>query len=128
MHIDYVGIRVTELERSHKFYTEALGVVEVRRGTTSEGGIWVLLEDPTSHQRLELNWYPKGSQYATPYSVGEGLDHIGVRVHDMAAAERNLLAAGATLAERYEEGGKLQVSYLRDPDGNWIELLDATPE
>jgi lactoylglutathione lyase len=128
VYVDYAGLRVTDLDRSLRFYTGALGLVELRRGTTEQGGIWVLLEDSVSHQRLELNWYPKGSPYATPYVAGEGFDHLGVRVQDIRAAEAKLLAAGATLAERFEDGGKLVMSYLRDPDGNWIELLDSPLE
>lgn len=56
MYLDYTGIRVTDLERAHRFFTRARGLREVRRGTTPHGGIWVLLRDPGSRQHLELNW------------------------------------------------------------------------
>ena len=44
---EYFGIRVTDLERSVKFYTYMLGLKEVRRGdmTKHNRGIWVLLKD-----------------------------------------------------------------------------------
>ena len=43
----YFGIRVTDLERSVKFYTNMLGLKEVRRGDMAKHnrGIWVLLKD-----------------------------------------------------------------------------------
>ncbi len=123
MHLDYAGIRVRDLERSVRFYVEATGLREVRRGTMDHGGIWVLLQDPISHQNLELNWYPPGSKYDAPYSVGEGLDHIGFRMADVEAAIGRLEAAGAKLAERVEENGILETAYLTDPDGLWIELI-----
>lgn len=55
MVLRYFGIRVTELERSVKFYTELLGLRKRRQGKMQHGGKWILLEDPRSHQRLELN-------------------------------------------------------------------------
>ena len=60
----YFGIRVTDLERSLSFYVGVLGRKERRRGTMRHGGVWVLLQDPRTRQRLELNWYPPGSPYA----------------------------------------------------------------
>jgi catechol 2,3-dioxygenase-like lactoylglutathione lyase family enzyme len=38
MVLRYFGIRVTDLERSVKFYTELLGLKEVRHGTMRHGG------------------------------------------------------------------------------------------
>lgn len=47
MKLDYFGIRVTDLERSIKFYTQFLGLKEVARGDFSKygAGIWVKLRD-----------------------------------------------------------------------------------
>lgn len=127
MYLDYAGVRVTDLDRSLRFYREALGLAELRRGTMDHGGIWVLLEDPISRQRLELNWYPAGSRYAVPYVPGEELDHIGVRVADIERAARELETAGARRGEEVREDGQLEVVYLRDPDGIEIELI-RTPQ
>jgi lactoylglutathione lyase len=123
MFLDYAGIRVREIERSVAFYTKGAGLEELRRGTMEHGGIWVLLGDRTSGQRLELNWYPKGSTYATRYSVGEGMDHLGFRVADLGAAVTQLKAAGAKVVEELKEGGRVVLVYLADPDGIWIELI-----
>ncbi len=65
MHLRYFGIRVTDLERSLRFYTELLGLKKAGLGDMSKNGggrgTWVLLIDEKSGQQLELNWYPKGS-------------------------------------------------------------------
>jgi catechol 2,3-dioxygenase-like lactoylglutathione lyase family enzyme len=124
MVLRYFGIRVTDLERSLAFYTSLLGLKERRRGTMHHGGKWLLLEDPRSHQRLELNWYPADSPYATKYVPGEGLDHIGFRVQDPASTFKKLIAAGAepALAPGDRDGVK-RVYYLKDPDGNWLEFF-----
>jgi lactoylglutathione lyase len=123
MFLDYAGIRVTNLTKSLRFFTKALGLTELRRGTMGHGGVWVLLHDRISHQQLELNWYPKGSKFATPFSPGEGLDHLGVRVQDVDAAGRRLKAAGARKIFDYRYRGRTVVGYYEGPDGIWIELI-----
>jgi catechol 2,3-dioxygenase-like lactoylglutathione lyase family enzyme len=123
VYLDYVGIRVTHLPRAVRFFTQGLGLKEVRRGTMEHGGVWVLLHDPTSHQHLELNYYPKGNRYATPFQPGEGLDHLGFRTHDMRAAGRLLRNAGARRVDRLLWRGKPVVEYYEGPDGIWVELI-----
>ena len=113
MHLDYAGIRVTNLPKAVRFFTRGLGLNELRRGRMAHGGVWVLLGDGISGQRLELNWYPKGSRYATPFVPGEGLDHIGVRVNSMAAAGKQLRKAGALKVDEFRWRGELQIEYLR---------------
>jgi len=123
MYVDYVGIRVTNLTKALRFFTQGLGLGEMRRGTMSHGGIWVLLQDPVSHQQIELNWYPTGSKYATPYTPGEGLDHLGLRVSNVAADARRLRAAGAKRLFEEREGGTLEAAFYEGPDGIWVELI-----
>ena len=120
----YFGIRVTDLERSTKFYTELIGLKKRGGGTMYHGGKWVLLEDPRSHQRLELNWYPPDSPYAAEYVLGEGLDHIGFRVKDPKAEFKRLIAAGVKPAlVPSDKNGVKRIYYLKDPDGNWLEFF-----
>jgi|SRR5271157_687343 len=123
MFLDYAGIRVTNLAKALRFYTKGLGLVEKSRGRMGHGGVWVLLEDRGSSQHLELNWYPKGSKYATPFSAGEGLDHLGVRVQNLPAAARRLRKAGAKLVSEIRYRGKVALAYYEGPDGVWVELI-----
>ena len=128
MHLEYFGIRVRDLDRSLKFYTDVLGLKEVKRGTQYEigGGIWVLLRDEESDQRLELNWYPDNSPFAVEYLPGEGLDHIGFLVDDVREKFKELVTKGAvpTEVDPSKTGG--WVAYVKDPDGNWIEIFQRT--
>ena len=124
MVLRYFGIRVTDLEKSVRFYTKAAGLKERRRGTMSHGGVWVLLQDPRSKQRLELNWYPPGSPFATKYEPGDGLDHIGFKSSDPEAMAKKLLAKGAAPAlVPTDKNGVKGIFYVKDPDGNWLEFF-----
>ena len=125
MYLDYAGLRVTNLARSTRFLTKGLGLVELRRGRMAHGGVWVLFEDRASHQQLELNWYPKGSRYATPFVAGEGLDHLGFRTSDLVAAGRQLRAAGARPVDEIRYRGKVALAYYEGPDGLWVELIHS---
>ncbi len=129
MYLKYVGIRVTDLDRSVKFYTELLGLKEDRRGDSRKFGlgIWVVLRDDTTGERIELNWYPPGSKYATPYSPGEGLDHIGFVVEDVRAKYKELLDKGAEPTGVTPDDTEDWTAYVKDPDGNWIEIYQLTP-
>jgi len=124
--LKYAGLRVTDLERSLKFYVGQLGLEVERQG--SQKGDWVLLRDPRSGQRLELNWYPPGSEFATPYAPGEGLDHLGFEVSDARESYMQLTAAGAPSAlAPFSDGPGEWVAYVTDPDGNWVELFSHPP-
>ncbi len=127
MGVVYAGIRVTDLERSLRFYREGLGLAEEGRGTMSHGGTFVGLVDPETKFRLELNYYPPGSPYARPYSVGEGLDHLGVVVPDARAAIERLRRMGArVVVEAWRENDRYWIGFVEDPDGIWIEVQDPS--
>ena len=136
MYLSYFGIRVQDPKRSEAFYRELFGLEAV---DTMDWSVWrpsepacVLLRDPTSGQRLELNYYPPGNAYAVPYRSGEELDHIAFRVDDLPATLRRLEAQGiphepmAHYEGPYSEGPRLRMAYVRDPDGIQLELFQAT--
>ncbi|HTP54221.1 MAG TPA: VOC family protein [Thermoplasmata archaeon] len=123
MGLVYVGLRVTDLARSLRFYTEGLGLVAEPPGTMSHGGTLVGLKDPGTGAQLELNYYPPGHPHATPYVPGEGLDHLGFEVADARATVERLRALGARVAvEPWLERERFWIGYVEDPDGNWIEI------
>ncbi len=129
MFLKYAGIRVTDLEKSLDFYTRLLGLKEERRGQGYLEGdqgvksVWVLLKDDASGQYLELNWYPPGHVYAVPYSPGEGLDHLGFVVEDVRRTFNELVAQGAEATQTTPDITMGWTAYLKDPDGNWIEIF-----
>ena len=130
MGLYYVGIRVTNLRRSLRFYTRVLGLRESIRGDFRRAGkgIWVGLTDPRTHRRLELNWYPPGSTFGTRYQAGEALDHIGfflgrVSRRRLEVEYQRLLTAGAGRTLATPEASDGWQACVTDPDGNWIEIF-----
>ena len=129
MRLAAVGLRVTDLKRSLRFYTRILGLREVRRGDTRSwgGGIWVLLRDPRSRRMIELNWYPKGSLFYTPYRTGDALDHLDFDLGPVARTVlqrtyRRLLAGGGRPTGYHPSTTAGWMASVRDPDGMWITV------
>ena len=135
MYLSYVGIRVSDPRRSEAFYRDVFGLVVAEgmdwaKWTPSEPAC-VLLRDPVSGQRLELNYYPESSPYGTPYRTGEDLDHIAFRVDDLPAFLAKLAALGYPAEKMahydgpYSTGAHLKMAYVRDPDGIQLELFQS---
>jgi catechol 2,3-dioxygenase-like lactoylglutathione lyase family enzyme len=129
MRLEQVGIRVTNFERSLRFYTRALGLKVVRRGDTRGwgGGRWALLRDPRSHRVVELNWYPRGSIFAGPYRSGDALDHLDFTVGAarrtvLEQTYRRLLRHGARPTRWSPSTTEGWMASVRDPDGLWITV------
>ncbi|MCJ7608785.1 VOC family protein [Candidatus Bathyarchaeota archaeon] len=123
----YVGIRVRDLEKSIGFYSGLLGMQVVGRSKMHETkGEVVSLESEKGGFNLELNHYDNDSPYNTPYTPGEGLDHLAFKVDDLTKALEEAEASGhPTILCVGMESASVPSSrwaYIEDPDGNWIEL------
>lgn len=126
------------MEKSFDFYTKVFGLREVARGdnTDAGAGVYVLLKDHESGQKLELNWYPPGSKYDTSYNPGDGLDHVAFAVDDVTRTIEELSARGVEVAQvppplRKQIGVRPalkeqdRIAFVKDPDENWIELYSS---
>ena len=129
MRFDAVGLRVTNLPKSLRFYTRALGLRVKKRGDTRSwgGGLWVLLQDPKSRRLVELNWYPKGSRFYERYAVGTGIDHLDFTLGAAPRAElerayRRLLRAGGRPTKYEPSTTEGWMASVTDPDGIWITI------
>jgi lactoylglutathione lyase len=119
----YVGIRVTNLQKSIDFYTKILGMKVTGRGKVEQTkGETVGLESEKGGFNLELNHYEKESPYNTKYVVGEGLDHLAFKVDNLGKALEEAKRAGHRTILEVESGGG-RWAYIEDPDGIWIELF-----
>ena len=117
----YSGLRTRNLARSLRFYRK-LGFRIHRRGRMEHGGRWVHLSFPGAVQRIELNFYPRGSRFYEPIRRGTEFDHFGFRVSDVEGWERELRRRKLPIVARIREQHENLV-YTRDPDGNWVEFF-----
>lgn len=75
---DHFNINVSDLERSIRFYEQALGLKEARRKTAKDNSfILVYLTDDKTRFLLELTWLRDRKE---PYDLGEGEFHLCLRV------------------------------------------------
>lgn len=118
----YVGIRVSNLQKSIDFYTKLLGMKVTGRGKIEQTkGETVGLQSEKESFILELNYYEESSPYNTKYAVGEGLDHLAFKVDDLNKSLEEARTAGyPTVLKMKADGGRW--AYIEDPDGIWIEL------
>ncbi len=122
--LEYVGVRVRDLDRARRFYTDGLGLRVEKSGRMAAGGVWLELRDPDSGSRLELNYYPGD----IPYRPGDELDHLGFRVDDLDAVAARLVSLGARMEIPPFVEGRTRLAFLSDPDGIWIELFEAVED
>ncbi len=118
----YTGIRVRDVNRSVKFYTEIMEMEEIRRGTMRDGGIWIQLKAKDSEQRLELNYYPPDKKYYEEYVEGSELDHLAFWCDDVRESYKKVIAGGGVSAIEPWDEDDSTLAFVRDPDGVWIEL------
>ena len=96
---------------------------EILRGKMDHGGIYVHLKSPKSSQRLELNYYPRGTKFHHLFQSGSELDHLAFWVHDVEKTYRTVLAKGGRKAVPPFHEGAYTLAFVKDPDGCWIELI-----
>jgi lactoylglutathione lyase len=121
-------IRVGDLDRSVKFYTEVLGMKELRRRDVPEGKYtlaFVGYGDESSNAVIELT-YNYGVE---KYELGNGFGHLAIGVPDIRAAVEKVRAAGGKVTR--EPGpvkfGTTVIAFIEDPDGYKIELIERKP-
>ena len=122
--IGHVHLKVADLERALAFYRDVLGF-EVTQRYGSEA---VFLSAGGYHHHIALNtWESRGG--SPPPRGTTGLYHVAIVYPTRAAlgdALRRLGAAGIPL-DGAADHGVSEALYLRDPDGNGVELYWDKP-
>jgi catechol 2,3-dioxygenase len=122
--IGHVHLKVADLDRALAFYQGVLGF-DI---TTRMGQHAAFLSAGGYHHHIALNtWESLNGQPPAPGTTG--LYHVAIRYPDraaLAAALRRLIAAQVPL-EGASDHGVSEALYLRDPDGNGIELYRDRP-
>jgi catechol 2,3-dioxygenase len=122
--IGHVHLKVADLERALKFYAGVLGLQIMQR--LGDGAAF--LSAGGYHHHIALNtWESLGG--SPPASGTTGLYHTAIVYPSratLADALRRVLTAGIPL-EGAADHGVSESIYLRDPDGNGVELYCDKP-
>ena len=125
--IGHLNLRVSDLDRATEFYCEVLGLTVSYYGP-AVGLPTMFLAFDDYHHHIALNWFYRDSRQSM--SVGQsGLNHFALVYPDelsLAGAVARLLKYGDLIEDARDHGGTVSV-YLRDPDGNGIELYYDRP-
>lgn len=122
-------VRVADLDASLHFWSDLLGLEEVRRMENETGRFTlVFLAAPNDKARsaaerspeveLTYNWDPE------TYTGGRNFGHLAYRVNDIYAACQRLADGGVTINRPPRDGN---MAFVRSPDGISIELLQEGP-
>ncbi|MGF1723577.1 VOC family protein [Photobacterium nomapromontoriensis] len=115
-------VRVVDLEKSLKFYKEALDL-DIAERLDFDGFSLVYLRNDENDMELELTW----NEGTEAYTHGTGYGHIAVAVEELEVEHAKLAELGyepAEIKEFFRDGQLLaKFFFVQDPDGYKIEFL-----
>lgn len=110
---------VRDLDRSIKFYGEALGLKEARRINADDGSFTIVyLESEDGGFQLELT---RLKDFDRAYDLGDNEFHLAFVTDDFAAAHAQHEKMGCICFENPAMG----IYFINDPDGYWLEIIPA---
>lgn len=117
--LHHVSLLISDLARSQKFYQEVLGLTLIERPSLKFDGLWFALNDDAT-QQLHLLLLPENmTQRSLPEHVGRD-GHFALLVEDLPGYIERANKAG--IPHTMSRSGR-DAAFLRDPDGNGIELI-----
>jgi lactoylglutathione lyase len=125
MRVLHTMLRVGDLDRSIRFYTDVLGMRLLRKSDNPSQKYtlaFVGYDDEARSAVLELtyNWG------VADYEHGTAFGHVAVEVDDAAAACAAVKAKGGNVTREAGpvKGGTTVIAFVQDPDGYKIELIE----
>jgi len=125
MRLLHTMLRVGNIEKSIKFYTEILGMKLLRQKDYPEGKFtlaFVGYGDEKDNSVIELthNWDTQS------YDMGNGFGHLAIEVDDVYKAADKIKEQGGEITREAGpmNAGTTIIAFVKDPDGYEIELLN----
>ena len=110
------NFNVLDLEKSLKFYKEALNLTEVRRVEMPDFTLVYLGDNGVTPHTLELTWLKDRKE---PYNLGENEFHLAFMTDDFDALHEKHKQMGCICYENPMMG----IYFITDPDYYWLEIL-----
>ena len=112
--------RVSDLEKTVRFYTEVLGLKEIRRHRSPRGSELVFLETPGSEELLEICQFDASG----PVILGPDVTRLAFEVEDLAAFATHSAALGYPLSDGPTTSSTGTIfAFIDAPEGYEIELI-----
>ena len=125
MRLLHTMLRVGDLQRSIKFYTDVLGMKLLRTTDRPEQKYSLAFvgydgEDKTAVVELTYNYG------VDKYDLGAGFGHLAIEFPDVAKACAAVKAKGGTVTREAGpvKGGTTVIAFVQDPDGYKIEFIE----
>jgi lactoylglutathione lyase len=116
----HTRMRVNDLERTVKFYEEALGLKVSRRHKSPRGAQLAFIRTPNSDEEIEICQLPDGP----PVQVQPDLMHLAFEVDNLAAFAADLETKGYRLSDGPTQTGSGSViAFIDAPEGYEVELI-----
>jgi len=115
----HTRMRVGDIDRTVRFYTEILGLEVILRHTSPRGSKLVFLKVPGSDEEIELCSFPASGEVRVP----EDLVHLAFEVADLDAAIRKLESLGVPITDGPTDSRSGRFCFIDAPEGYEIELI-----
>lgn len=112
------NINVFDLEKSIKFYEEALGLTVTKRSEAQDGSYIIVFlgDNNATNHLLELTWLRDKKE---PYNLGDNEIHLAFKTDDYEGAFKKHKEMDCICYINE----KMNLYFISDPDGYWIEIL-----
>lgn len=122
MRILHTCLNVSNIDRSIEFYTKQIGLQFVSRREVKQNNAEIAFLQDKDGGAIELTYWRDKKEL----KEGDNFDHIALAVDDLRKAIDELKANGVTIAmEPFSlSGSSSEIAFIKDPDGNWLELIE----
>jgi lactoylglutathione lyase len=112
--------RVNDLAKTIHFYTQVLGLEEVKRHKSPRGSELVFLKTPNSDELIEICSFPASG----PVSMCSDLTHLAFEVESIEAFAKHSTALGYPLSDGPTQSSSGSIfAFIDAPEGYEIELI-----
>ncbi len=119
----HTRMRVNDIERTVKFYQDALGLTVSRRHTSPRGAQLVFLATPNSDEEIEICQLPNSPSV----QVQPDLMHLAFEVDDLTAFAAQLTSRGFALSDGPTPSGSgSMIAFIDAPEGYEVELIQRS--
>jgi lactoylglutathione lyase len=122
MRLLHTSITVKDMDESIGFYTQKIGMKLEGRHEIKQNNaeIAFLVAEGTNH-RVELTWWKDKKDYVE----GDQLDHLAFEVQNLEKTIEGLRTKNVEIAKEPYSLGSSKIAFIKDPNGIWIELIEA---